>query len=100
MPILLALAAVAAPVPIDRQEAMERCAERVIALRHPNMGMADLTDTKFEWLQVSGTGTPWVIIGSITEPTKSGRVARRFTCRVEGEGRPSVAFGRVIRLPR
>lgn len=100
MAILLALVTAAAPVPIDRKGAMERCAERVIALRHPKMGMADLTDTKFEWLQVSGSGRRWVIIGSIIEPDKAGRVARRFACRVAGAGLPSVTFGRVIRLPR
>lgn len=77
---------------------MERCAEAVIAARHPNMGMLDLTDTKFEWLSVSGGGSDWVIIGSIIEPKGKARIARRFACRTHGNQAPEITFGKVIRL--
>lgn len=96
MPILFALAVVASTA--DQKQAMERCAERVIALRHPRMGMADLTDTSFEWLSLSGAGGDWVIIGSIIEPERGARVAHRFTCRRHGERTPRVTFGKTVRL--
>jgi hypothetical protein len=95
--MMLALA-LAAAMQADRREAMERCAEAVIAVRHPNMGMLDLTGTSFEWLSISGTGDNQVIIGSIIEPEGEARVARRFTCRLRGPKPPRVSFERVIRI--
>ena len=94
---MLALA-LAMSAPIDRRDAMERCAEAVIAARHPNMGMLDVTGTKFEWLSLSGGGDEWVIIGSIIEREGKARVARRFTCRTHGDTPPSVDFGKATRL--
>jgi len=94
---MLALA-LAMSAPIERRDAMERCAEAVIAARHPNMGMLDVTGTKFEWLSVSGGGGDWVIIGSIIESEGKARIARRFTCRTHGDKPPSIDFGKVVRL--
>ncbi len=82
----------------DRRAAMERCAEAVIAARHPNMGMLDVTGTTFEWLSVATAGDDWMIIGSIIEPEGKGRTARRFTCRTHGESPPRIAFGKAVRL--
>ena len=92
--IALALALAAASREYDA--AMERCAERVIELRHPG-GMVDATGISFEWLQVSGAAPDWVIIGSIVETEAGARVGRRFTCRMRGEKRPRVSFGKVVR---
>jgi hypothetical protein len=96
--VILALALAVAATPIDSRDAMERCAEAVIAARHPNMGMLDITATKFEWLSSASAGDGWIIIGSIIEPEGEARVARRFTCRTRGKKPPRIAFGRVIRL--
>ena len=93
---MIALALALAAAPRDYDAAMERCAERVVALRHPG-GMVDTTGIDFEWLQVSGTAPDWVIIGSIVETEEGARVARRFTCRMRGGKRPKVAFGKVVR---
>lgn len=94
--MILALALVVA-APIDRRDAMERCAEAVIAARHPNMGMADITGTTFEWLSASSAGDDWVIIGSIIESEGKARVARRFTCRTRAERPPRITFGKIVR---
>lgn len=89
--------ALAMSAPMERRDAMERCAEAVIAARHPNMGMLDVTGTKFEWLSLSDVGNDWVIIGAISEPVGKGRATRRFTCRTHGDEPPSITFGKVIR---
>ena len=99
MILVLALALTqAAAAPTARDEAMERCAEAAITARHPNMGMLDVTGTKFEWLSLSGGGDAWVIIGSIIEPEGKTRVARRFTCRTQDDKPPRVTFGKTTRL--
>jgi hypothetical protein len=95
---LIVALALAMSAPIDRRDAMERCAEAVIAARHPNMGMLDITGTTFEWLSTATAGDDWVIIGSIIEPDGTSRVARRFTCRTRGDKPPRIAFGKVVRL--
>lgn len=90
--------ALAMSEPIARGEAMERCAQAVITAQHPNMGMLDLTETKFEWLSVSGGGGQWMIVGSIIEPDGKARIARRFTCCTRGDRPPTISFGTSIRL--
>ncbi|MDB5679987.1 hypothetical protein [Sphingomonas bacterium] len=94
--ILLALAVAATP--IDRRDAMERCAEAVVAARHPNMGMLDITGTTFEWLSVAGVSGDWVIIGSIIEPEGKVRVARRFRCMTREPRKPKVRLLDVIQF--
>lgn len=90
--------ALALAVTGEREAAMERCAEAVVARLHPRMGMADMSGTKFEWLSASTAGSDWVIIGSFIEPKGNGRVAHRFTCRTHGEKSPRVMIGKLIRL--
>ncbi len=96
MPFLFALA-LAAPLAVDPHPAMERCAMRVMQLRHPG-GMVDASGIKFEWLQASTAGAEWVIIGAIIESERGERVARRFTCRTRGDRTPRVTFAAVIKL--
>lgn len=95
--MIIALALMMASDPA-RDAAMERCAEVVVAKLHPQRGMADVTGTRFEWLQASTAGRDWVIIGSIIEPEGSGRIAHRFTCRTRRDKPPRVTIGKVIRL--
>lgn len=90
--------ALAMSAPIAREEAMERCAEAVVAKLHPRIGMADMTGTKFEWLQASTAGADWVIIGAITEPTRKGRVAHRFECVTHEPRQPRVRVLRTATL--
>ena len=94
----LLIAAPPAPPPIERRKAMERCAEAVIAARHPGMGMLDVTGTRFEGLQASAAGNEWVIAGSIVEPAAKRATARRFTCRTRGDRPPRISFGKQVRL--
>ena len=96
--MMLAFALVAAATPIERRDAEERCAEAVIDARHPNIGMADMTATKFTGLRATRAGDGWTITGSIVEPEGKARIARRFTCRVNGETPVRVSFGKVARV--
>jgi len=93
---MLALALLAA-APIDRRDAMERCAEAVIATLHPNMGMADVTGTRFEAMTTTATGSDWVVRGVIVEPDGKTRIAHRFTCRTRGQLPPQVSVGKSVR---
>lgn len=76
---------------------MERCAARVVALRHPG-GMVDVSGINFEWLQASTAGAEWVIIGAIVEVEQGARVGRRFTCTTRGERKPRITFGKIVRM--
>ncbi|THD35347.1 MAG: hypothetical protein E7773_12990 [Sphingomonas sp.] len=89
----MALAAAAS----DRNMVMERCAEAVVAARHPG-GMVDVTGVGFEWLSISGKGDTQVVIGSIVEPEGGARVARRFVCRMRAMRSPRITFVKTIRL--
>jgi len=103
-PLAIALA-IAAPGPLDRDTAMDLCARRALAVLHPGMTLPEegsnevyVTGLKFEWLQASTAGDDWVIVGSIIEPKRGVQFGHRFTCRTQGSRKPSVMFGRVIRI--
>lgn len=96
--MIAALLLAAATQPPARNRALERCAEAVVAARHPRTGMIDTTGLSFVWRQVWTERNGWTIIGSIIAPEQGARLGRRFTCRGRERGRPRITFGQVARL--